>query len=159
MFRIGSGVDIHKLEENKPLIIGGVKIPYEKGFLAHSDGDILIHALCDALLGAAGLKDIGSYFPDNDPGLKNSDSLNHILPAVIKMVYELSWNINNIDITIIIEKPKMAPYIDEMKNHLAKIMNIAPSLIAIKAKRTENCILNQPYEAAMTFVTVLLIKG
>ncbi|MBO4654830.1 MAG: 2-C-methyl-D-erythritol 2,4-cyclodiphosphate synthase [Bacteroidales bacterium] len=134
--RIGLGYDSHRLAEGRPLVLGGVTIPFEKGCVAHSDGDALIHAICDALLGAAGLSDIGSHFPDTDEQYKNIDS-KILLSKVVELLYCKGLSINNIDITIVIERPKMAPYHDEMVRTLAEVMRIAPERLSIKAKTNE----------------------
>ena len=136
MFKIGLGYDIHRLVEDRELIIGGVKIPYEKGLLGHSDADVLIHAIIDALLGAANLADIGTLFPDTDPKYKDANSV-ILLKNVIELVKEKGYKINNIDSNIIAQAPKMMPYIPEMKTTLAKAMNIDIESISIKAKTKE----------------------
>lgn len=136
MFKIGLGYDIHRLVEDRDLIIGGIKIPYEKGLLGHSDADVLIHAIIDALLGAANLADIGTLFPDTDPKYKDANSV-MLLKNVIELVKEKGYKINNIDSNIIAQAPKMMPYIPEMKATLAKAMNIDIESISIKAKTKE----------------------
>ena len=136
MFKIGLGYDIHRLVEDRDLIIGGIKIPYEKGLLGHSDADVLIHAIIDALLGAANLADIGTLFPDTDPKYKDANSI-MLLKNVIELVKEKGYKINNIDSNIIAQAPKMMPYIPEMKTTLAKAMNIDIESISIKAKTKE----------------------
>ena len=136
MFRIGLGYDIHRLVEDRDLIIGGVKIPYEKGLLGHSDADVLIHAIIDALLGAANLADIGTLFPDTDPKYKDANSI-MLLKNVIELVKEKGYKINNIDSNIIAQAPKMMPHIPEMKTTLAKAMDIDIESISIKAKTKE----------------------
>ncbi len=136
MFKIGLGYDIHKLTEGRDLIIGGVKITHEKGLLGHSDADVLVHAIIDALLGAAGLSDIGTLFPDTDPKYKDADSI-----ILLKKVYELiktkGYKINNIDSNIIAQAPKMMPYIPKMKEVLAKTLELEIENISIKAKTKE----------------------
>lgn len=136
MFKIGLGYDIHRLVEDRDLIIGGIKIPYEKGLLGHSDADVLIHAIIDALLGAANLADIGTLFPDTDPKYKDANSI-MLLKNVIELVKEKGYKINNIDSNIIAQAPKMMPYIPEMKTTLAKAMDIDIESISIKAKTKE----------------------
>lgn len=136
MFKIGLGYDIHRLVEDRDLIIGGIKIPYEKGLLGHSDADVLIHAIIDALLGAANLADIGTLFPDTDPKYKDANSV-ILLKNVIELVKEKGYKINNIDSNIIAQAPKMMPYIPEMKATLAKAMDIDIESISIKAKTKE----------------------
>lgn len=136
-YRVGIGYDIHKLEENRNLIIGGVKIPYEKGLYGHSDADVLIHAIIDSLLGAASLSDIGTLFPDNDIKFKDADSTT-LLSKVCKLVSEKGYKIGNIDSNIIAQSPKMMPYIPLMKEKLSNIMNIDIESISIKAKTKEH---------------------
>lgn len=134
--RIGHGYDVHRFIENHPLIIGGVTIPYSHGLEAHSDGDVLIHAVCDALLGAAGLWDIGHHFPDDDEAFKDIDS-RILLRRVVTDLSQLGWVINNIDATIIAQAPKLAPYIPDMRQLLAQDLNIEITAINIKATTTE----------------------
>lgn len=136
MFKVGIGYDIHRLVEERDLIIGGVKIPYEKGLLGHSDADVLVHAIIDALLGAAGLEDIGTLFPDTDPKYKNADSIK-LLEQVLEKVSEKGFKINNIDSNIIAQAPKMMPYIPLMKEKLANVLNLETENISIKAKTKE----------------------
>lgn len=135
-FRIGTGYDIHRLKEGRDLIIGGVKIPYDKGLLGHSDADVLIHAIIDAMLGALALSDIGTHFPDNSEEFKNISSL-ILLEKANTLIGEKGYEINNIDSNIIAQAPKMMPYIPEMKNILAKTLTIDEDLISIKAKTNE----------------------
>ena len=134
--RVGFGYDSHRLAEGRKLVLGGVEIPFEKGCVAHSDGDALIHAICDALLGAAGLSDIGSHFPDTDKQYKNIDS-KILLAKVMELLDRKNLVINNIDTTIVIERPKMAPYHEAMIQTLAGVMQIDPGRLAIKAKTNE----------------------
>lgn len=133
-YKVGIGYDIHKLEDNRDLIVGGVKIPYNKGLLGHSDADVLIHAIIDAMLGAAGLSDIGTLFPDNKEEFKNISSL-ILLEKVQELIKETGYTINNIDSNIIAQEPKMMPYISEMKKKLSKVLNT--EAISIKAKTNE----------------------
>ncbi len=135
-FRVGLGNDIHKLVEGRKLILGGVEIPFEKGLLGHSDADSLSHAITDALLGAAGLGDIGSHFSDKDSNWKGADSL-MFLRKTIALLNEAGWSIVNIDATIMAEKPKMMPHIPAMRRKLSEAMNIDESFINIKAKTNE----------------------
>ena len=134
--RIGIGYDIHRLVEGRELIIGGVKITHEKGLLGHSDADVLVHAIIDALLGALALDDIGTLFPDTDPKYKNIDST-VLLRRVYEIINKEGYKINNIDSNIIAQSPKMMPYIPKMKESLAEILKISPSEISIKAKTKE----------------------
>ena len=135
-YRIGIGYDIHRLENNRKLIIGGVQIPYEKGLLGHSDADVLVHAIIDALLGALAMPDIGTLFPDNDDKYKDADSL-ILLDKVYSKIKEYGYVINNIDSNIIAQAPKMMSYIPEMKSKLSKVLKINDDSISIKAKTKE----------------------
>ena len=135
-YRIGLGYDIHQLTENRELIIGGVKVPYEKGLLGHSDADVLIHAIIDAMLGALALSDIGTLFPDNKEEFKDISSV-LLLKKVYSLVLEKGYAVNNIDSNIIAQAPKMMPYIPEMRKLLAETLNITEDMISIKAKTNE----------------------
>ena len=135
-FRVGFGYDSHRFAPGRPLVIGGIVIPYELGLAAHSDGDVLIHAVCDALLGAAGLKDIGTWFPDNDDTWKGADST-VLLAKVMELLAERGWQVNNLDCTLVLEKPKMKPYIDNIIEKLSAILQISQDQIAVKAKTNE----------------------
>ena len=136
-FRIGIGYDIHKLVEGRDLIIGGIKIPYEKGLLGHSDADVLIHAIIDALLGALAMDDIGTLFPDTDDKFKNANSV-ELLKKVYEMVQAQGYWISNLDTNIIAQAPKMMPYIPNMKQVLGQVLALDDSDISIKAKTKEN---------------------
>lgn len=136
MYRIGLGYDIHKLTEGRDLIIGGVKITHEKGLLGHSDADVLIHAIIDAMLGALALSDIGTLFPDTDDLYKDADST-VLLRDVYKLIKEKKYAIENIDSNIIAQQPKMMPYIPKMKEILSQILSIEPDRLSIKAKTNE----------------------
>ena len=136
MFRIGQGYDVHKLVEDRDLWICGIKVPYTHGLLGHSDADVAIHALCDALLGALALGDIGKHFPDSDPKYKGIDSkvlLSHVMDLIRKQGYSLG----NCDITICAEAPKFRPYIDEMRQTLANVMGVDVDYVSVKATTTE----------------------
>lgn len=134
--RIGNGYDVHKLCENRDLIIGGVKIPFEKGLLGHSDADVLLHAVCDALLGAAALGDIGKHFPDNSDEFKGIDS-RILLRKVVELLDANSYKISNIDSTIIAQKPKMAPFIEQMRKNIADDCGLSISQVNVKATTEE----------------------
>ena len=135
-FRVGFGYDSHRFTPDRPLVIGGVVIPYELGLKAHSDGDVLIHAVCDALLGAAGLKDIGTWFPDTDDTWKNADST-QLLSKVMEVLKSKGWAVNNLDCTLVLEKPKMKPYIDTIIERLSQLLEVDSENIAVKAKTNE----------------------
>ncbi len=134
--RIGNGYDVHKLVEGRDLIIGGVKIPFEKGLLGHSDADVLLHAVSDALLGAAALGDIGKHFPDTDPKFKGIDS-RLLLRQVAGLINERGYKISNIDATIIAQRPKMAPYIELMRANIAADCGISIDQVNVKATTEE----------------------
>ncbi len=136
MMRIGQGFDVHAFSKGRPLIIGGVTIPYEKGLLGHSDADVLLHAITDALLGAAGEGDIGKHFPDTDPAYKDADSKRLLLDSW-KLVEKKGYSLGNIDCTIIAQKPKMLPYIEEMRGVIAGIFDVDVDRINVKATTTE----------------------
>ena len=136
MFRIGTGYDVHRLVEGRDLILGGVKIPYEKGLLGHSDADVLLHAIMDALLGAAALGDIGLHFPDNDPAYKGADSL-RLLSAVRDLLSANGFSVGNVDATIIAQRPKMRPHIDAMRENIAKTLGIPTNAVSVKATTEE----------------------
>ena len=136
MMRVGMGFDVHRLVEGRELWLGGVNIPWEKGLLGHSDADVAIHALCDALLGAAALRDIGYHFPDTDPRYKGIDS-RLLLRHVVKLLDEQGYCLGNCDITICAEQPKLNPHIPAMQQELAACMGCDPSQVSIKATTTE----------------------
>ncbi|MBR4951251.1 MAG: 2-C-methyl-D-erythritol 2,4-cyclodiphosphate synthase [Clostridia bacterium] len=136
MIRMGQGYDVHRLTEDRKLILGGVDIPYEKGLLGHSDADVLTHAICDALLGAAALGDIGKRFPDSDNKYKGINSL-ILLAHVGELLATMGCKINNIDATVIAQEPKLSPYIDEMRRNIAKTLNLSTGAVSIKATTEE----------------------
>lgn len=136
MIRIGHGYDVHKLVENRKLIVGGVDIPHEKGLLGHSDADVLLHAIGDALMGAAALGDIGCIFPDNDPKYKGADSL-VLLKEVVALLESKGYSIVNVDSTLIAQKPKMRPYIDQMRANIAAACGVDTGMISVKATTEE----------------------
>ena len=134
--RIGQGVDYHRLTEGRRLILGGVEIPFEKGLEGHSDADVLSHAVCDALLGAAAIGDIGRHFPDTDPSNLGRNSL-EFLCEVRAMVETAGWNICNVDTTLLVQRPKLAPHLDDMKKNIAASLGLEPEDVNIKATTTE----------------------
>ena len=135
--RIGHGYDVHRLVEGRDLILGGVKIPYEKGLLGHSDADVLLHAVSDALLGAAGLGDIGRHFPDTDPAYKGADSLK-LLARVTEKIRAAGYCVSNVDVTMIAQKPKLKDYIPQMQRNIALALDVAESQINVKATTEEH---------------------
>ena len=136
MMRIGNGYDLHRLVAGRPLILGGVTIPFELGLDGHSDADIVCHAVTDAVLGAAGVGDIGRLFPDTDPKWKGADSIALLKGAVAK-VHEAGYRVSNVDVTVIAQKPKLLPYLDAMRANLAAALGVEPAPSASKARRTK----------------------
>lgn len=134
--RIGQGFDVHRLVEGRPCIIGGVDIPHGRGLLGHSDADVLLHAIADALLGAAALGDIGRHFPDTDPTFKDADSL-ELLARVNTLLAEHGWAVHNLDATVICEQPRIMPHAPRMVENIARVLAIAPACINIKATTSE----------------------
>jgi len=134
--RIGKGFDVHKLISGRKLILGGVAIPFEKGLLGHSDADVLVHSICDALLGAAGLGDIGLHFPDTEAKFKDISSVK-LLEKTYKMIYEKGFKLKNLDCIIIAQEPKFSPFREEMQQNIARAMNVSTGRINIKATTTE----------------------
>jgi len=134
--RIGHGYDVHALAPGLPLVLGGVCIPHDKGCIAHSDGDVAVHALCDALLGAAALGDIGSHFPDSDPRYKGADSLG-LLREVAALLCGEGYTVGNVDITIAAQRPKIAPHIGQMRSRIAEALGVDAGRVSVKATTTE----------------------
>lgn len=155
--RTGFGYDIHKLHEGKELWLGGISIPHYKGSVGHSDADVLIHAICDALLGAANKRDIGFHFPDTDPKYKGADS-KVLLRDVFEIIRSEGWEISNIDSTICAEKPKVNPFIDQMKTVLSEVMNIESEDISIKATTSEKMGFVGSEDGIKAYAVVLIIK-
>jgi 2-C-methyl-D-erythritol 2,4-cyclodiphosphate synthase len=155
--RIGQGIDFHQLAEGRDLWLGGVKIPSGKGSVAHSDGDVLLHAICDAILGAAAMRDIGFHFPDTDQQWKNIDS-KILLKRCIELVTGKGFSVVNIDSTICLEKPKIAPYIDEMCNTIAIIAGIEAGAVSVKATTTEKMGFTGRGEGIVALASVILTK-
>jgi 2-C-methyl-D-erythritol 2,4-cyclodiphosphate synthase len=157
--RIGHGFDIHPLSEGgKPLIIGGVTIPFNKGVIAHSDGDILLHAICDALLGAAALGDIGQHFPDNDPRYQSANSLD-LVQQVLHLIKQQGFYVINLDATIQAQQPKLAPYIVSMRTVIARALEIDVSYVSVKAKTMEGLGEIGAEQGIAAHVVVLLKKN
>ena len=155
MFRIGQGYDVHQLTTGRPLIIGGITIPHEKGLLGHSDADVLLHVIADAALGAIGAGDIGKHFPDNDPAFKDADS-GKLLQHVWELVKKEGYTLANIDCTIIAQKPKMAPYIDSMRSRIAELIEATPTQVNVKATTTEKLGFTGREEGIAAQATILL---
>lgn len=157
MMRVGQGFDVHALVAGRPLIIGGVRIPHSKGLQGHSDADVLIHAICDACLGAAGLGDIGHHFPDTDAQYENIDS-RILLRRVKETLHERGWQIGNVDATVIAQAPKLAPHIPAMRTNIAADLAISPELVNIKATTTERLGYTGREEGIAAQAVVLLSK-
>ena len=157
MMRIGHGYDVHRLVEGRALILGGVNIPYEKGLLGHSDADVLTHAVMDALLGAAGLGDIGKHFPDTDPAYKGADSLK-LLDHVIETLEREGWKVGKVDATIIAQRPKLAPHIPTMRDNLAMRMGVEPGQVNVKATTEEKLGFTGSGEGMAAHAVCLLTK-
>lgn len=155
--RIGNGVDFHRLEAGLPFTLGGIQIEHDKGPVGHSDADVLLHAICDALLGAAALGDIGKHFPNNDPSLKGIDS-KVLLRKTHNLIKQNSYNIVNIDATVCLENPKIAPHIPQMLQTIASTLGIAESDISIKATTTEGMGFAGREEGLMAYASVLIEK-
>jgi 2-C-methyl-D-erythritol 2,4-cyclodiphosphate synthase len=155
--RVGQGYDVHRFAEGRDLIIGGIHIPYEKGLLGHSDADVLIHAICDALLGAANLRDIGYHFPDDQQDFKNIDS-KILLSKTVDLIREKGFEIGNIDSVICAQQPKLKGYIEKMQLKLAEVINIDPEDICVKATTTEKLGFVGREEGIAAFATVLIIR-
>lgn len=158
MFRIGQGFDVHQLVEDRPLIIGGITIPYERGLLGHSDADVLLHTVADAILGAIGAGDIGKHFPDTDPAFKDADSAK-LLEHVWKLVTQQGYRLGNIDCTIIAQLPKMAPYIDAMRTRIAELLEATVEQVNVKATTTEKLGFAGRKEGIAAQAVVLLVKA
>lgn len=158
MLRVGQGFDVHAFAENRPLILGGVNIPYIYGLAGHSDADVVIHAIIDALLGAAALGDIGTFFPDTDAQYKNIDS-RILLRKTLEVLNDRKFTINNLDVTIIAEAPKILPYRDAIKNNLAEDLHISTQHINVKATTTEKLGFTGRKEGIACMVIALLIQN
>ena len=156
--RVGQGFDVHALVEGRPLILGGVTIPYERGLLGHSDADALLHALCDALLGAAALGDIGRHFPDTDPAWRGADSRD-LLRAVAAKVRAAGFDVGNVDATIVAQAPRMAPHIPAMVACIAADLGIAPDRVNVKAKTTERLGFTGRGEGIAAEAVALLVRS
>lgn len=155
--RIGQGIDFHRLVEDRDLWLGGVKIPSDKGSLAHSDGDVLLHAICDAILGAAGMRDIGYHFPDTDQTYKNIDS-RILLKKSMEIVAERGFRIINIDSTVCLDRPKLSPFIPEMCRQISSVAGIEPDAVSVKATTTEGLGFTGRREGIVAMASVLLAR-
>ncbi len=157
-FRIGHGYDVHLLREGLPFILGGIEIPHTKGFVAHSDGDVAIHALCDALLGAAALGDIGKLFPDTADEFKGIDS-KILLKQVVDLLREKGYEIGNVDLTIRAQRPKLRPHIDQMRETMARVMSLDADQVSVKATTTEKLGFEGREEGVSVSAVALIFKA
>ncbi|MCZ8540947.1 2-C-methyl-D-erythritol 2,4-cyclodiphosphate synthase [Paenisporosarcina quisquiliarum] len=157
MMRIGQGFDVHEFADNRPLIIGGIEIPYERGLIGHSDADVLLHTITDAALGAIGEGDIGRHFPDTDPDFKDADSAK-LLEHIWKLVDAKGYKLGNIDCTIIAQKPKMSPYIETIRTRVAELLQADVSQVNVKATTTERLGFTGREEGIASMATILLLK-
>ena len=155
MMRIGHGCDVHAFGEGDAVVLGGVRIPCERALIAHSDGDVVLHALCDALLGAAGLGDIGRHFPDTDPAFSDADS-RALLRAVIAQLDEAGWTVVNVDVTVIAQTPRLSEHIDEMRGRIAAHLRVAVGSVNVKATTTEKLGFVGREEGIVSHAVVLL---
>ena len=155
--RIGQGYDVHRLVEGRKLILGGVEVPNELGLLGHSDADVLAHAIMDALLGAAGMGDIGRHFPDNDPAYAGADSLN-LLAIVVEKIAAAGWKVGNVDSTIVAQRPKLATYLPQMQENLAQAMKIQVNQVNVKATTEEKLGFTGSGEGMAAQAVALLIR-
>lgn len=157
MFRVGQGFDVHEFAEGRPLIIGGIEIPSDRGLIGHSDADVLLHTVTDAALGAIGEGDIGHHFPDTDPEWEGADSAK-LLSFIWEKVEAKGYTLGNVDCIIMAQAPKMAPYIEQMRNRIAELLNAEPSQVNVKATTTEKLGFVGRKEGIASMATILLIK-
>jgi len=155
VIRVGFGYDVHRLVEGRPLILGGVKIPYVKGLLGYSDADVLTHAVIDAILGALGKGDIGQHFPDSDPAYKGADSL-FLLKKVVKIAHDERFTVNNLDATVVTQKPKLTTYLNDMEERLSGVLEVDPQVVNVKATTTEGLGLCGREEGLAAYAVVTL---
>lgn len=156
--RIGQGYDVHRLVEGRKLILGGVEVPYDLGLLGHSDADVLTHAIMDALLGAAGMGDIGCHFPDTDPDYAGADSLK-LLAAVVEKLAAAGWKVGNVDSTIVAQRPKLASYLPQMQQNLARVMGVQSDQVNVKATTEEKLGFTGSGEGMAAQAVALLLKA
>ncbi|MAL18494.1 MAG: 2-C-methyl-D-erythritol 2,4-cyclodiphosphate synthase [Balneola sp.] len=156
--RIGYGYDVHRFQEGRRLILGGVEIPYEKGLLGHSDADVLLHAITDALLGALALGDIGSHFPDTDPAFKNADS-RKLLRESYNLIQDRGYKLGNLDATVVAEQPKLRPYIDEIRKSIASELDCSAEDISVKATTSEKMGFAGREEGIIAQAVALIVKA
>ncbi|HKP51100.1 MAG TPA: 2-C-methyl-D-erythritol 2,4-cyclodiphosphate synthase [Chloroflexia bacterium] len=155
--RVGFGYDVHRLVGGRPLILGGIEVPFDKGLEGHSDADVLLHALIDAILGAAGMGDIGTHFPSYDPTLKGISSLD-MLSRVMVMVREAGWGVGNVDGTIVAQQPRLSPHTPRMKETIAKALGIEPERVNVKSKTTDGLGFTGTGEGMAAYCAVMLVR-
>ena len=155
MIRIGFGYDVHRFADGRPLVLGGIRIPSERGLLGHSDADVLLHAICDALLGALALGDIGMHFPDTDPAWKDADSAK-LLAGVVSIVAEKGFHVVNVDSTVVLERPRLRAHVDAMRGRIAEILGIDSSQVSVKATTSEGMGFVGTSEGAAAYATCLV---
>lgn len=158
MIRVGFGYDVHRLEPGLPLLIGGISVPHEQGALGHSDADVLLHAICDALLGAAALGDIGDHFPDTDPSFRGISST-ILLERTLELVRSQGYRIVNLDSTICLQRPRIKPYIGEMRRHIASVAQISQEQVSVKATTEEKLGFTGREEGIAAYAVVLLERS
>lgn len=158
MMRIGHGYDVHAFGEGDHVVLGGVRIPHRQGLVAHSDGDVVLHAICDALLGAAGLGDIGTHFPDTDDAFRDADS-RVLLRAVMAQLDDRGWAVGNVDVTVVAQAPKLNEYIDQMRHHIAQDLRVSEACVNVKATTTERLGFVGREEGIATHAVTLVIAG
>lgn len=156
--RIGQGYDVHRLAEGRKMILGGVEIPADKGPLGHSDADVLLHAICDALLGAIGLGDIGKHFPDTDQAYKNISSL-ILLEKVYALITERNYRVGNVDATLVLQKPKIAPHVSAMKKNIAAVLHVEEERVSIKATTSEGLGFVGAGDGVVAYAVALVFKS
>jgi 2-C-methyl-D-erythritol 2,4-cyclodiphosphate synthase len=154
--RVGFGYDVHRLVDGRPLILGGVEIPFDKGLEGHSDADVLLHALIDALLGAAGLGDIGTHFPSSDPSIKGISSMD-MLSSVVSLVGQASWRIENVDGTIVAQQPRLSPQVPRMRATIAAALNLEEDRVSVKSKTTDGLGFTGTGEGMEAYCVVMLV--
>lgn len=158
MMRIGHGYDVHAFGEGDHVVLGGVRIPHRQGLVAHSDGDVVLHAICDALLGAAGLGDIGTHFPDTDDAFRDADS-RVLLRAVMAQLDDRGWAVGNVDVTVVAQAPKLNEHIDHMRSHIAQDLRMSEARVNVKATTTERLGFVGREEGIATHAVTLVIAG
>ncbi|MCB0771775.1 MAG: 2-C-methyl-D-erythritol 2,4-cyclodiphosphate synthase [Flavobacteriales bacterium] len=158
MVRAGFGYDSHRLVEGRPLMLGGIHVPHHLGSLGHSDADVVLHALCDALLGALALGDIGAHFPDTDPAYKDADS-RKLMAAVVQLVHARGWKVANVDCTVVLERPKLRPHIDAMRGTIAGLLQVDADAVSVKASTNERMGFTGREEGVCAYTVALLERA